>query len=256
MSPHSHSLSLSDWHQRYLQQTTWTQNIREYLFARANLHQDDQVLEVGSGTGALLSQVAQSYPNPLWGVDTNRPALEFSRQKFQAPQLVQADGLRLPFPTGSFALTLCHYLLLWLETPDAMLSEMRRVTRPGGAVIALAEPDYLSRIDSPPPLDRLGRFQTESLKAQGVNVAIGRNLGNLFHQCGFQNIETGVLGAQWSAKHTSNPDDTEWMTIRADLLGKLPEDEIILYQEIDRAARQAGTRVLFIPTFFAIGFVA
>jgi ubiquinone/menaquinone biosynthesis C-methylase UbiE len=246
---------LSAWHQRYLQQTSWTNQIREYLFNLINFHKNDQILEVGSGTGALLSQIAKKYPYPQYGIDINRSVLKFSKQTTTNAQFVQADGYYLPFPSCCFGLAICHYLFLWLDRPGKMLSEMRRVTRPGGAVIALAEPDHQSRIDYPPPLDRLGQLQTQSLKQQGMDVQIGRRLGNLFHSCGFKGIKTGILGALWSAKNNHANDNTEWMTLKADLAGQLSSEEFAQYQNIDQHAREIGERVLFIPTFYAIGFV-
>jgi SAM-dependent methyltransferase len=255
IDPHPRSLSLAQWHQRYQQQAAWTQDVREYLFSRLNLHTEDQVLEVGSGTGALLSQVAKTHAVHLWGIDLDCSALLFTKKHGSNFHLAQANGYRLPFPSECFTMTYCHFLLLWLDQPGKMLEEMGRVTRPGGAVIALAEPDHLSRIDYPPPLDQLGTLQTSSLKKQGVDIEIGRRLSMLFHQSGFSRVESGVLGAQWSTKFMDENDETEWMMIRSDLDGTLSEKEIAQYQQIDRQARQNGTRVLFIPTFYAVGFV-
>ncbi len=94
----------------------------------------------------------------------------------------------------------------------------------------------------------------EALKQQGVDVGIGRKLGELFEKNGLMKIEIGVLGAQWTSKH-SEIDETEWMVLRSDLAGQFSESELNKYQKIDQQARQKGTRILFIPTFYAIGFV-
>jgi hypothetical protein len=45
------------------------------------------------------------------------------------------------------------------------------------------------------------------------------------------------------------------MTLRSDLSGQLSEEEFTHYKAIDAQSRLTGSRILFIPTFYAIGFV-
>ena len=47
--------------------------------------------------------------------------------------------------------------------PLQALDEMKRVTRPGGHVLILAEPDYTHRIDFPDELEYLGKFRLNRL---------------------------------------------------------------------------------------------
>lgn len=245
---------LDFWHQRYRQQARWTADVRNYLINKASLHPGDRVLEVGVGTGAVLNTITEEKSIHPFGVDLDRSSLDYSRGIHAAFRLIQADGNRLPFPAGEFDLTYCHYLLLWVADPKKILQEMRRVTQPGGFVIALAEPDHESRIDYPPPLNHLGKLQTEALASQGVDVTMGRRLRALFHQTGFSEVETGILGAQWT-EAALNPEETEWEMVQADLGDQLSEAQIAEYRQINQAAYQKGERVLFIPTFYAIGRV-
>ncbi len=169
-------LSLADWHQRYLQQAEWTAEIRRHLFEKAGLKPGNRVLEVGCGTGAVLSRIATENDFTLTGIDIDYAGLDFTQKQNSKFNLAQADGHLLPFADGLFDIVYCHYLLLWVTNPLRVLAEMKRVTRPGGAVIALAEPDHAARIDFPPPLDELGRLQTAALASQGAEVSIGRRV--------------------------------------------------------------------------------
>ena len=81
---------------------------------------------------------------------------------------------------ASFDICLCHFLLLWIANPLAALKEMRRIVKPGGWVLALAEPDYGSRIDFPPELEALGQAQSKALQSQCADVSVGRKLRGLF----------------------------------------------------------------------------
>lgn len=250
-----HGLSLEDWHHRYSQQARWTSNIRQHLLARAGTNSKDKILEIGSGTGAILEQLAKEGHPRLTGIDIDRKALSFTKQKSHNFILVQADGRQLPFLSETFDISLCHYLLLWVQKPEQILSEMRRVTRSGGCLIALAEPDHLARIDYPPPLEKLGRLQTQALQKQGADIAIGRKIQALFTKTGLKKVETGILGGQWTAGDLKRTDETEWMALRADLSQELSEETLSHYKKVDQKARNAGQRVLFIPTFYAFGVV-
>jgi ubiquinone/menaquinone biosynthesis C-methylase UbiE len=255
LSHPSPSQDLEDWHKRYKQQVQWTQHIRKYLFARINADQGRKVLEVGSGTGALLEEITQSKQYQITGIDISLPVLYFSKNILPSLQLAQANGIHLPFAEGTFIITICHYLLLWTKKPGMILSEMRRVTKSGGCIIALAEPDHQARIDYPPPLDQLGNLQTTSLEQQGVDSTIGRKLAGLFYKAGLSNILTGVLGAQWDFNSQQQFDTIEWKTITSDLGDKLPSEVLGEYKSLEEQSRKTGERTIFVPTFFAAGFV-
>jgi hypothetical protein len=136
-----------------------------------------------------------------------------------------------------------------------MLLEMSRVTRQGGLIVALAEPDHEARIDFPPELGILGKLQTQSLQQQGVDTQMGRKLGFHFSKIGLEEIETGILGAQWKTGTSNLADQSEWEILRSDLGNQISEDELQNFRQLDQSAYQDGSRVLFVPTFYAVGKV-
>jgi ubiquinone/menaquinone biosynthesis C-methylase UbiE len=160
-----------DWHKRFVQQAAWTSEIRLYLFERAGMQAAKRVLEVGCGTGAILSGLATQAV--MHGLDKDQARLSEARRHAPKANLACADALALPYASGIFDITFCHFLLLWVGDPFLALREMKRVTRPGGSILALAEPDYGARVDKPDELAVLGRWQTESLRRQGADPFIG-----------------------------------------------------------------------------------
>ena len=247
-------MALAAWHQRYLQQAGWTQKVRRHLFAKAGLQPNAKILEVGCGTGAVMSQIAAETEYNQTGIDLDYASLVFAQASCPETDLAQADGHLLPFADASFDAAYCHYFLLWVDDSRQVLHEMRRVTKSGGAVIALAEPDHAARIDSPTPLDELGRLQTVALATQGANIWMGRLLSMTFQKAGLELVVSGMLGAEWSPSDPM-PDGLEWETIRSDLVDVMSDVELSRYQAADQAAWESGTRVLFVPTFYALGIV-
>jgi ubiquinone/menaquinone biosynthesis C-methylase UbiE len=246
-------LTIRDWHARFRRQAQWTRDLRNHLFKQIKISKQDRILEVGCGTGAVLIDL--DLPACKFGLDINQAYLSHFRSNLSRCHLTAGDAHLLPFATRSFDLTFCHFLLLWVESPVEVIREMIRVTHPGCAVIALAEPDYGGRIDFPSELAQPGGWQTEALRRQGAEPTIGRQINSIFHRAGLINIQTGVLGGQW--KDPFNPDDwlSEWTTLVHDLNGYVPLDFLRKFITLDENAWIKGDRVLFVPTFYAIGWV-
>lgn len=242
-----------DWHTRYLQQARWTEQLRTYLFQKTGLAAANRILDLGCGTGALLTELPVKSTAAVFGLDLSLPTVK--QAAFHAPEalLTCADGAALPYANFTFDVVFCHFVLLWTSNPLKVITEMRRVTRPGGWVLALAEPDYGGRIDYPVELAALGRWQTQSLQQQGADPEIGRKLAGIFTQAGLKHVQTGIMGGEWSHSPSAVEENLEWDVLESDLAGQIHSQEIHKMKQIDIAARQSGERVLFVPTFYAWG---
>jgi len=239
-----------NWHARYLQQASWTRDLRAYLFEKAGLNQARRVLEVGCGTGAILQELV-TLPAPI-GLDLDPVVL--ARCHIHAPDaiLTRGDGLSLPLSDQTFDIVYCHYFLLWVKDPLQAILEMKRAARSGGYLLALAEPDYYARIDEPAGLKILGEWQREALKKQGADPGFGLRLAETFFQAGIRLIETGSIQGRKNDP-TAEEWEMEWAVIQADLAGFVPDSEIQKMKRLDEQARARGERVLHVPTYFAWG---
>jgi SAM-dependent methyltransferase len=248
-------LTAAEWRARYLRQALWTKELRDTIFRRAGLGRMRRVLDVGCGPGVLTQEIHRRSTAWVCGLDIQPAFFPLARQGDPASAWAAGDALALPFRNASFDLTYCHFTLLWVRDPAQALAEMRRVTQPGGWVLALAEPDYGGRIDYPAQLAEIGRLQSRALIEQGADPLLGRRLGELFHQAGLSAVETGLLGGQWG--QPPNPDDweSEWQVLQADLQDRISRDELLSLKGLDAAAWLRGERVLFVPTFYAWGRV-
>ena len=250
-----------NWHTRYTQQATWTRELRNYLFQQTGLNTAERVLEVGCGTGAILNEIqtqlltCTGMRRKCHGLDIQPASLMEARVNAPAASLACGDALFLPYPNDVFDIAICHYLLLWVSDPQQTLQEMKRVTRPGGHVLALAEPDYNARVDEPSELAVLGRWQTESLHRQGADSSLGGKLAELFYQAGIELVETGAIESWGNDALTSAERELEWAVLENDLAGFVPADEFQRLKKMDEAAWKRGERILHVPTYFAWGRV-
>jgi len=250
------SLTIDHWHQRYQQQARWTRNLRQYAYERVGLQTAHKVLDVGCGTGVILEELSRLSSASLHGVDISHQPLKLVKKTLPYVLDTQADANNLPYHSQSFDISLCHYVLLWIAQPLRAIEDMIRVTRVGGFVCALAEPDYGGRIDYPAALSQIGDWQTEALIEQGANPNIGRELRALFSQAGLENIEVGVLGGQWNGAPKMQDFELEWLVIQSDLENNQrfceSADQL---KALELSMRNQQQRILYVPTFYALGQV-
>jgi SAM-dependent methyltransferase len=242
-------------HERYQTQAGWTAATRAQWFDRLALESTHRVLEVGSGTGVVISEVGLIHKCQTFGLDIDPQAVHFARKVDSTTRNTIGDGAALPYPAASFDASICHFLLLWLESPGLVLAEMKRVTRPGGWVLALAEPDYGGRIDYPDDLTQLGKLQEQALQQQGCDTRIGRKLRRLFSEQNLSDVCVGVLGGEWLETTADDIYQSEWSMLAIDLDRSIPPDEIENLKQVDQNAWREGARLLYVPTFYAGGQV-
>ncbi len=241
-----------NWHTRYTQQANWTRDLRAYIFNKINVERARHILEVGCGTGAILSELPNSQNSH--GLDIDPAALVECCVNAPDAFLVCGNALQLPYSNSSFDIVYSHFLLLWVGHPLQALLEMKRVVKGGGYIIAFAEPDYPGRVDGPDELIQLGKWQTEALVRQGADPSLGARLAELFFEAGINIVETGTIQSQ-NNDPSAEEWEIEWDVIQSDLTGWVPDADIQKMKRLDKQAREQKRRVLHVPTYFAWGRV-
>ena len=85
------------------------------------------VLEIGCGTGLVLSRIAR-FAGSARGLDLSPGMLEKARAR--GLDVVEGSATELPFPHSSFDVTCSFKVLAHVPEIRVALSEMARVTRP------------------------------------------------------------------------------------------------------------------------------
>ena len=95
-------------------------------------------LDVGCGTGALASAIAESAgPHRISGIDPSPGFIEEARRTLgESPDLRVGDAQELPFVENEFDASVSGLALNFIADPEIAVREMRRVTRGGGTVAA------------------------------------------------------------------------------------------------------------------------
>lgn len=89
----------------------------------------DSVLEIGCGEGHVIRAVGGATSCAMAALDLDQGIVKQARRRFSTAAYVCADGMRLPFRDDSFELVLACEVMEHVDSPVALLQEMKRVSR-------------------------------------------------------------------------------------------------------------------------------
>jgi trans-aconitate methyltransferase len=95
--------------------------------------------DVGCGTGALTATIlAMCRPQSVHGVDSSEGFVSRARERIRDSRVRfdTGDATRLPWDCAAWDVSVSGLVLNFVRDHEAMVREMRRVTRPGGCVAA------------------------------------------------------------------------------------------------------------------------
>lgn len=114
---------------------------RQVAIELAAVTPDERLLDLGTGTGALLRQLAEreDRPHTALGIDASRRMLAQASGLPSGWRLECGDVRALPFPDRSFEVVTAAYLLHLLVEQDVRrtLAEALRVLAPSGRLVSV-----------------------------------------------------------------------------------------------------------------------
>jgi SAM-dependent methyltransferase len=105
------------------------------MVSAAGITKDDEVLDVGCGTGVLTREIAVC-AGGVTGFDLSESMLGVARQVCPTVTFQQGSVAELPFDDSSFDAVLSAFMLMFVPDPKQAITQMRRVLRPGGRIVA------------------------------------------------------------------------------------------------------------------------
>jgi ubiquinone/menaquinone biosynthesis C-methylase UbiE len=151
-------------------------------------------LDVGCGPGALTSRlVGVLGEDAVWAVDPQEAFVDAVREQWPAVHASVSAAESLPFEDDHFDTTAAELVVHFMSDPVAGVREMRRVTRPGGAVAACVWD--LAGAHSPLS-DFWAAARTldpDVTTEAGLPGAREGHLAEIFEQAGLEDLESAVL---------------------------------------------------------------
>jgi SAM-dependent methyltransferase len=103
----------------------------------AGVGSDSRILDVGCGPGALTAElVGRVGASNVAAIDPSQPFVAAVSERIPDIEVHRATAESLPFESGAFDAALAQLVVHFMTDPVAGLSEMKRVTKPGGVVAA------------------------------------------------------------------------------------------------------------------------
>jgi ubiquinone/menaquinone biosynthesis C-methylase UbiE len=110
------------------------QPLGERLLAHLPLAGAEQVIDVGTGAGALLPAIRRAAAGAaVLGIDRSAGMLKLARRRHDGP-LALMDAQVLDLPNDRFDVAIVAFVLFHLPDPQRCLEEVYRVLKPGGEV--------------------------------------------------------------------------------------------------------------------------
>ena len=133
-----------DWYER-IEEHRYRQEPFIHAVAQFTRHHGKKLLEIGVGAGTDHLQWARAGAE-CFGVDLTDSAITVTGRRLALygleSKLQRLDAETLPFPDASFDVVYSWGVIHHSEHPEAIISEVRRVLRPGGVFIGMLYARY------------------------------------------------------------------------------------------------------------------
>jgi SAM-dependent methyltransferase len=113
----------------------WYQGRRrviERVLERLDLPAGARILDAGCGSGRNMVELARH--GAVTGVELSETSVRLARER-NAGEVIEGSVMDMPFDEGAFDLTVSLDVIEHLEDDVGALRELRRVTKPGGALL-------------------------------------------------------------------------------------------------------------------------
>ena len=180
----------------------WNDRFSAFLWGHLEGHVVGRVLDLGCGTGVFFQRMGRYFTpdTALVGVDLDLARLRVAagesndRREGETARYLAGDGILLPLKDGGMDLSITILTLQHVERPQAVLAELRRVTKNGGACLCVEPDNAAQRIHLPRPDPEFDAAVSDLWQAVRESylprdVSIGPRLPGLLSEAGMRVTE-------------------------------------------------------------------
>lgn len=192
--PHDYTMGYSDEFMQMLDRRSAASHAAHLL---PLLRPGMRVLDFGCGPGTISVGLARAVePGEFHGVDLEESQIDMARAAAAAGGHANAtfhvgDTTALPFENDSFDVAHCHAVLMHAPDTHAVLSEIKRVLKPGG-IIAGREMIGDSCFSDPHAVPEAWSVFLRLVAANGGHPQMGRELKSCLHEAGFTDLRASA----------------------------------------------------------------
>ncbi len=171
-----------NWKEKFNEQLTWTAELRDCLYEKAEFSLKKNLLELGCYNGELLKEIGIKYNLKLFGIDKNKNKIEYASANLEKnlidAKLITMDILNNNFEDNFFDVVITYCYFLWEMDINHILAEIHRILKHNGVFLILGEPDFGGIIEYSDT--GLKKELYNSLKDSGADPEIGRKIPQYF----------------------------------------------------------------------------
>jgi len=172
----------------------YSEKLAVELADAAGVTAGQRALDVGCGPGALTAVLAERLGSEhVAALDPSEPFVEAARTRLPGVDIRLASAESIPFDDDSFDLALAELVVQFMTDSVAGVSEMARVTKPGGRIAACIW-DHGTDRGALSPFWKVARTLDAALDDEsGQFGARDGQLAQLFEQVGLHDVRSMLL---------------------------------------------------------------
>lgn len=172
------------------------------IYKDINFSSVNHLLEVGCGVGAQSEIILRRFPHlKLTGIDLNEAQVKACKKSLSQLAYAQGradiqlmDASQMEFSANSFDGAFLCWVLEHLPSPLQVLSEVRRVLRPGSRIVVNEVMNHSFFLEPyGPNVWKYWMAFNDFQHDHAGDPFVGAKLGNMLAAVGFQNVETNVI---------------------------------------------------------------